>query len=83
MFKSGAAGVAVPVKGIICTALGRFPELSVTFTVALNVPVADGVKVMLNPQLTPGERLLEHVSADSGNWAILFPTTAILVISNI
>ena len=67
MFKSGAAGVAVPVKGIICTAPDRFPELSVTLTVALNVPVADGVKVMLNPQLTPGVRLLGQVSADSGN----------------
>ncbi len=67
MFRSGAAGVAVPDNGITCTAPARFPELSVTFTVALNVPVADGVKVMLNPQLTPGERLLVHVSADSGN----------------
>ncbi len=67
MFKSGAAGVAVPVKGIICTAPERFPELSVIFTVALNVPVADGVKVMLNPQPTPGDKLLGQVSADSGN----------------
>lgn len=67
MFKSGAAAVAVPVNGIVCTAPVRFPELSVTFTAALNVPVADGVKVMLNPQLTPGERLLEHVSAEGGN----------------
>ena len=67
MFKSGAAGVAVPVNGIVCTAPDRFPELSVIFTAALNVPVADGVKVMLTPQLTPGDRLLGHVSADSGN----------------
>ena len=67
MFKSGAAAVAVPVNGIVCTAPDRFPELSVIFTAALNVPVADGVKVMLNPQLTPGDRLLGHVSADSGN----------------
>ena len=67
MFKSGAADVAVPVNGIVCTAPDRFPELSVIFTAALNVPVADGVKVMLNPQLTPGDRLLGHVSADSGN----------------
>ena len=67
MSKRGASGVAVPVNGTACTAPDRFPELSVIFTAALNVPVADGVKVMLNPQLTPGERLLAHVSADSGN----------------
>jgi hypothetical protein len=82
MFKSGAAAVAVPVNGIVCTAPARFPELSVTFTVALNVPVADGVKVILTEQLIPGERLVGQVSADSGNWAILFPATAILVISS-
>jgi hypothetical protein len=69
----GAGGVAVPVIGIVCTAPARFPELSVTFTVALNVPVADGVKVTLNPQLTPGERLLGHVSAVGENWDGLFP----------
>jgi hypothetical protein len=79
MFKSGAAAVAVPVNGIVCTAPARFPELSVTFSVALNVPVADGVKVMLNPQLTPGERLLGHVSAVGENWDGLFPAIVTLV----
>ena len=78
MFKSGAAGVAVPVNGIVCTAPDRFPELSVIFTAALNVPVADGVKVMLNPQLAPGARPLGHVSADSGNSGMLLPETPIL-----
>jgi hypothetical protein len=83
MFKSGAAAVADPVNGIACTAPARFPELSVTFTVALNVPVADGVKVILNAQLMPGERLVWQLSADSGNWAILFPATAMLLISSV
>lgn len=82
-FKIGAAGVALPVNGIVCTALDTFPELSVIFTAALNAPATDGVKVMLNPQLTPAAKLAEHVSADSGNWAMLFPASAMLVICKV
>jgi hypothetical protein len=52
MFKSGAAAVAVPVNGIVCTAPEMFPELSVTLRPALNVPVADGVKEMTIAQLS-------------------------------
>ena len=82
-FKIGAAGVALPVNGMVCTAPDRFPELSVTFTAALNAPGEDGVKLMLNPQLTSAAKLAEHVSADTGNWAVLFPATAMLVICKV
>lgn len=66
-FNSGAAAIAVPVIGIVCIASGRFPELSVMFTTAVNVPVLDGTKDMTNPQLAPAVRPAGHVSADGGN----------------
>jgi hypothetical protein len=67
MFKSGAAGVAVPVNGIICIAFDTVPELSVMLSTAVKVPTADGTKDMTNSQLAPAERAAGHVSADGGN----------------
>jgi hypothetical protein len=51
--KSGAADVALPVNGIVCTAPGRFPELSVKLKLALNIPVADGAKDTCSIQFAP------------------------------
>jgi len=53
MFTTGDGEVPAPVKEIACTAPEMFPELSVMFRLALNVPAADGVKVIRIAQLSP------------------------------
>ena len=44
IFMAGAGEVPMPVKETDCIAPGTFPELSVKFRLALNVPGAEGAK---------------------------------------